>query len=79
MPDQTWRPLREPSPWLMQLFAIPLGIVSFAGIALLWLRATPLNLKLLSPHNIVRGNRDLPPVRIPLDWRRNETDRPADA
>lgn len=42
-PDQTWRPLREPSPWLMQLLAIPLGIVSFAGIGLLWLRATPLS------------------------------------
>ena len=47
-PDQTWRPLREPGPWLMQLFAIPLGIASFAGIGLLWLRATPLNLKLLA-------------------------------
>jgi hypothetical protein len=42
MPDQTWRPLREPSPWLMQLFAIPLGIGSFAGIGWFWLHATPL-------------------------------------
>ena len=40
-PDAAWRPLREPSPWVMQLFAIPLGIVACIVVALLWRFLTP--------------------------------------
>jgi len=40
-PDAAWRPLREPSPWAMQLFAIPLGIVACIVVALLWRILTP--------------------------------------
>jgi hypothetical protein len=43
VPDQTWKPLREPGPWLMQLFALPLGLAAFVSIGWLWFWATPLN------------------------------------
>jgi hypothetical protein len=42
VPDETWRPLREPSPWIMQLFAIPLGIIAFIAAGALWFYATVL-------------------------------------
>ena len=42
IPDIAWKPLREPDPWLMQLFALPLGLIAFFGVAALWFYATPL-------------------------------------
>ena len=42
VPDETWRPLREPNPWVMQLLAIPLGIVAFITVGALWFYATDL-------------------------------------
>jgi hypothetical protein len=41
VPDKTWKPLCEPNPWVMQLFAIPLGIVAFIAVGALWCYATP--------------------------------------
>ena len=41
-PDATWRRLREPTPWVMQFFALPLGIVACLGVAALWFFLTPL-------------------------------------
>jgi hypothetical protein len=41
-PDDTWKSIREPSPWLMQLIALPIGVVTAAGAALLWLFLTPM-------------------------------------
>jgi len=41
-PDESWKPLREPNPWVMQLFAIPLGFAAFIAVGALWIYATPL-------------------------------------
>src|ERR1041385_7078411 len=50
LPDPNWRPLREPTPWVMQFFALPLGIVASVAVGLLWLFLTPLrDLSLHSP------------------------------
>ena len=43
VPDKTWKPLREPSPWVVQLAALPLGCGCFVLSAALWLRWTNLN------------------------------------
>ncbi len=41
-PDASWKPLREPTPWVMQFFALPLGIVACVAVGFLWLSLTPL-------------------------------------
>lgn len=40
-PDATWRPLREPMPWVMQFLAFPVGIFSCVAVGVLWLILTP--------------------------------------
>src|SRR5437899_12883718 len=40
--DKHWKSLREPTPWRMQLLALPIGVGSAATVALLWLVITPL-------------------------------------
>ncbi len=42
LPDKTWKPLKEPSPWMAQLIAFPIGIVTTLVIVLLWIGITPL-------------------------------------
>jgi hypothetical protein len=42
VPDDSWKPLREPSPWLLQLIAIPLGLGAAVGVAWLWIVLVPL-------------------------------------
>lgn len=42
LPDSSWRPLREPTPWVMQFLALPLGIVACIAVGVLWLFLTPL-------------------------------------
>ena len=42
VPDETWKTLREPSIWGMQLIAFPIAILSAGIIALLWISITPL-------------------------------------
>jgi hypothetical protein len=37
-----WQALREPTPWVMQLVALPIGVGSAAVVAYLWLVLTPL-------------------------------------
>jgi len=44
VPDESWKPLREPGPWLMQLLALPIGFGAFAAIGFLWFWTTPLSL-----------------------------------
>lgn len=39
---EDWKPLKEPTPWLMQLFALPLGIVLFVFFVWAWANWTPL-------------------------------------
>ena len=41
-PDVSWKPLREPSPWLAQFIALPIGVVTAALVAVLWFAITPL-------------------------------------
>jgi len=41
-PDKSWKALREPTPWVMQLVALPIGVASAAAVALLWFVITPL-------------------------------------
>ncbi|NLH14940.1 MAG: DUF3267 domain-containing protein [Phycisphaerae bacterium] len=43
-PDASWKPLRQPSPWMALFAAIPIGIVSAVAVAGLWLAMTPLHL-----------------------------------
>ena len=42
-PDGSWKPLREPSPWMFQLLALPIGLAVAALFVFLWLRLTPLD------------------------------------
>lgn len=36
-PEATgWRPIKEPSPWVMQFFALPLGILVAVGLGAAW-------------------------------------------
>ncbi len=41
-PDSSWRSLREPTPWVMQFLAIPIGLAAAAIVAFLWFTITPL-------------------------------------
>jgi hypothetical protein len=42
-PDESWKALREPSPWLFQLLALPIGIGTGLLFLFLWWRLTPLS------------------------------------
>lgn len=35
-PDESWTPLREPTPWLMQLCALPIGLVVAFAVGYGW-------------------------------------------
>jgi hypothetical protein len=54
-PDDTWKPLHEPSPWIMQLVALPLGVVMCVSIGALWLWLTPLREYPLDSLGVVLG------------------------
>lgn len=41
-PDSSWRSLREPTPWVMQFLAIPIGVAAVVVVVLLWFQITPL-------------------------------------
>jgi hypothetical protein len=41
-PDALWKLLREPSPWIANFVALPIGIVAAVVVAVLWLALTPL-------------------------------------
>jgi hypothetical protein len=42
-PDPSWKLLREPTPWVMQLMALPIGLIGFAAVGGLWFLLTPLS------------------------------------
>lgn len=42
VPEPPWRALKEPTPWLMQLLAMPVAVVSGGVILALWFWFTPL-------------------------------------
>ena len=43
-PDASWKPMREPRPWLIQFIALPIGIVTTAFVWILWDGFTPVRL-----------------------------------
>jgi hypothetical protein len=42
VPDARWRRMPEPTPWLMQVFALPLGLALALMLGVLWMTLTPL-------------------------------------
>ena len=42
VPDGSWKSLREPGPWLVQLIALPIGALATATVLFFWLTTTPL-------------------------------------
>ena len=62
VPDESWRPIREFSPWRMQLIALPIGIVMVVLLAWLWFVLTPLRARplLFSPMFLLRSYLNLP-------------------
>jgi hypothetical protein len=42
VPAPPWRPMKEPTPWLMQLLAVPVAVLSGGLIGALWFWLTPL-------------------------------------
>ncbi len=40
--EPPWRPLREPSPWVFQLLAVPISVVTGTIVATAWFTLTPL-------------------------------------
>src|SRR5258705_6342179 len=45
VPDASWKPLRQPSPWTALLAACPIGIVAAGVVTVLWLAITPFRLQ----------------------------------
>ena len=45
VPDASWKPLRQPSPWMGLLAAYPIGVVAAGIVAVLWLAITPFQLQ----------------------------------
>jgi hypothetical protein len=43
VPESPWRPCREPSPWLLQVIAAPVGLGTAAVLFALWVFVTPLS------------------------------------
>ena len=50
-PDVLWRPLREPTPIILQLWALPLGILAAVLVGIFWVYFTPLPAAWLNPVN----------------------------
>ncbi|WP_395719162.1 DUF3267 domain-containing protein [Prosthecobacter sp.] len=42
VPEPPWRAMKEPTPWLMQLLAVPVAVLSGVLIGALWFWLTPL-------------------------------------
>ena len=42
--EENWIPIKEPSPWLAQLFALPIGFALAALFIILWLYFAPATL-----------------------------------
>ena len=45
VPDASWKPLRQPSPWMELLAAYPIGFVAAGMVSILWLAITPFQLQ----------------------------------
>ena len=54
-PDVSWKPLRQPSPWIALFVAFPIGIVAAGVVAGLWLAMTPLQVHDVTSALSLRG------------------------
>ena len=54
-PDASWKPLRQPSPWMALFVAFPIGIVAAGGVGGLWLAMTPLQVHDVTSTLSLRG------------------------
>src|SRR5687767_15402344 len=55
VPDASWKPLRQPSPWMGLLAAYPIGIVAAGMVSILWLAITPFQLQDVTSTMSLRG------------------------
>jgi hypothetical protein len=55
VPEPPWRALKEPTPWLMQLLAVPVAVVSGGVILALWFWFTPLKTVARDPQFVLWG------------------------
>jgi hypothetical protein len=42
IPDESWKPIAEPTPWVMQVLSLPVGLVFAVALGVLWMTLTPL-------------------------------------
>lgn len=42
VPDPPWRSLHQPSPWIQNLLALPIGVIAAVVVVVLWFLVTPL-------------------------------------
>jgi hypothetical protein len=42
IPDDTWTPIVEPTPWVMQALSLPVGLALALVLGILWMTLTPL-------------------------------------
>lgn len=42
VPDAGWTPMREPTPWVMQVLSLPVGLALALALGVLWMTLTPL-------------------------------------
>ena len=55
VPDASWKPLRQPSPWMELLVAYPIGFVAAGMVSILWLAITPFQLQDVTSTMSLRG------------------------
>lgn len=55
VPEPPWQALKEPTPWLMQLLAVPVAVVSGGVILALWFWFTPLKTVARDPQFVLWG------------------------
>jgi hypothetical protein len=53
-PDTTWRPLAEPAPCLLQVVALPVGLLVSGGVAWCWVQMLGTRLSFSSPTALFR-------------------------
>jgi hypothetical protein len=53
IPDASWRLVREPSPGVWQLMALPIGIVTALVVTFLWFKVTPLVFELKTMRGLI--------------------------
>ena len=55
VPDASWKPLRQPSPWMGLFAAYPIGVVAAGMVSILWLAITPFQFQDVTSTMSLRG------------------------